>query len=302
MFDIIIAGSGPAGLTAAIYAARANKKVGVVLGNSPGGQLTKTNDVENFPGFAEPIKGPKLMDEMIQQAKNCSAELIAGSVASFEKKTNFEVVLSGNSKLHAKALIIATGAEAKLLGIEGEFWGAGISACATCDGFFFKNQTVAVVGGGSAALEEAIYLSGIAKKVYIIHRRTAFRGEIILQERIKTKQNIEILWPYSIKEFFGVESPKMLKGVVLQHSQTLETLRLNLDGLFVAIGHQPNTAFLRGILDLDENGYIIDQITTKIPGLFVAGDAFDKTYRQAVTAAGYGCMAALDCLKWLEIQ
>lgn len=299
-YDILIAGSGPAGITAAIYAARANKKVGLIMGNTPGGQLTKTTDVENYPGFADPIQGPELMKAMIQQAENNNVEIINDEVKSFEKIENFEV-LGGNQTYKSKSLIIATGAEAKLLGIEDEFWGFGISACATCDGSFFKNQNVIIIGGGNTALEEAIYLSNIAKEVTIIHRRNEFRGEQILQERMKARSNITIKTPYTVKEFTGTLKPmKMLKGAILENTQTGAQEEISCDGAFIAIGHKPNTDFLNGMLDLDDQGYIKGSIKTKIPGLFIAGDVFDSHYRQAVTAAGFGCMAALDALKWLE--
>jgi thioredoxin reductase (NADPH) len=300
IYDILIAGSGPAGITAAIYAARANKTVGLIMGLTPGGQLTKTSDVENYPGFADPIQGPELMKAMIKQAENNNVFIINDEVKSFEKKENFEI--KGSSENYsAKSLIIATGAEAKLIGIEDEFWGFGISACATCDGSFFKGQSVIIIGGGNTALEEAIYLSNIAKHVTLIHRRNEFRGEQVLQERMKSRSNITIKTPYMIKEFTGSTKPmRMLKGAILENTQTGVQEEIKCDGAFIAIGHKPNTDFLNGMLDLDDQGYIKGSIKTKIPGLFIAGDVFDSQYRQAVTAAGFGCMAALDALKWIE--
>lgn len=297
-FDIAIVGSGPAGLTAAIYCARANKKVCVVLGPSRGGQLMSTTDVENYPGFASGIQGPELMEAMYEQAKHQGAHMLDESLQSFTKDNkNFILNLNGG-KILANALIIATGANPKWLGIEQDFVGRGVSTCATCDGSFFKNKIVAVIGGGNTALEEAIYLSNLASHVYLIHRRTAFRGEAALQARVKATQKIEIIWPYYVKEFVG---EKKLQGLNLENSETGTEKYIEVDGAFVAIGHVPNTKFLERVLDLEEDGYVKGEIITKIPGLFVSGDVHDSRYRQAITAAGYGCMAALEAIKFLEL-
>lgn len=298
IFDVLVIGSGPSGLTAAIYCARANKSVGVVLGPEPGGQLMRTTDVENYPGFAHGVQGPDLMDAMFKQAENQGTKIIEGSVSGFVKEDElFFVSLEQGQKLRCRSLIIATGANAKLLGIEGDLWGRGISACATCDGAFFKNKVVAVIGGGNSALEESIYLSNIASKVYLIHRRTAFRGEAIMQQRVRDNAKIEILWPYEVAKFLG---EKKLHTIQLRNTDNGELRSVDVDGAFVAIGHAPNTGFLNGLLEL-QDGYVKEGPNTFIPGLYVAGDVFDSRYRQAVTAAGYGCMAALEAVKYLEI-
>lgn len=297
MFDVLIIGSGPSGLTAAIYAARANKKVGVVTGLLVGGQLTKTTHIENYPGFAEPILGGDLMEAMVQQAKNLGVEMIQQSMISFEKEQNIFDVKTDVEQLQSKVLIIATGADPKMLGIEGKFFGTGISTCATCDGMFFRGKKVCVIGGGNSALEESIYLSEIASEVLLIHRRKEFRGEEILKQRVFENKKIKLLTPYVVKEFFG---DNLLRGAKIENQETKDIEEIFIDGAFVAIGHSPNTSFLKNILELDENGYIIHGPKTKIDGLFVAGDVFDKDYRQAITAAGYGCMAAIDAIKFLQ--
>ena len=298
MYDIIVIGSGPAGLTAAIYGSRANKKVGILSGMQPGGQLMQTTHVENFPGFAQPILGMDLMNAMQEQVKSLDAEFISDELIGFEKtEPCFELKTHGGI-LKAKSVIIATGASARWLGIEKEFVGYGISSCATCDGSFFKNKVVAVVGGGDSAFEEAVYLSNIAKKVYLIHRRNEFRAEDIMQKRLFNKKNVELLTPFKVNSFYG--ETRRLQGAQIESCETQKIENLELDGAFIAIGHIPNTSFVKGILDLDENGYIKDEITTKTKGMFVAGDVFDTKYRQAITAAGFGCMAALEAIKFLE--
>jgi thioredoxin reductase (NADPH) len=280
---LLIIGAGAAGLTAAIYAARANLKPIVVQGLQPGGQMTITADVENYPGFAEVIQGPWLMDQMAQQAVKCGAELL------------FD-------------LIIATGAQARWLGLESErrFAGAGVSACATCDGFFFRGKPVAVVGGGNTAVEEALYLAQMCTKVTLIHRRDSLRAEKVMQARLFDHPKIEILWNHVVEEVLGTDSPKAVTGVRVKHVRTGEAHVLPVDGLFVAIGHDPATALFKGQLDMDPEGYLLTRpgsTQTAIPGVFAAGDVQDKIYRQAVTAAGSGCMAALDaerCLTGIE--
>lgn len=298
-FDVLIIGSGPAGLTASIYAARANQKVGIVIGPEQGGQLMNTTDVDNYPGFANGIMGPDLMDAMFQQAKNVGVEMIEGSLHKFDKiDGKFEVMLESGEVVSSNAMIVATGANAKWLGIEQSFIGRGVSSCATCDGAFFKNKTVAVIGGGNSAMEEALYLANIAARVILIHRRKNFRGEAMLQDRVKAQSKIEIKWPYQVIEFLG---EKKLEKLYLENTETGEKELLAADGAFVAIGHRPNTSFLEGVLEL-RDGYVKDGPVTQIPGLFVAGDVFDDKYRQAITAAGYGCMAAIDALKYLEMN
>jgi thioredoxin reductase (NADPH) len=298
IFDVVIVGSGPSGLTAAIYCARANKKVCVIVGPQRGGQLMNTTDVENWPGFEDGIDGPQLMESMYKQAQKQGVLMFEGALLSFNKnnKNEFILNLSNEKEVLAQALIIATGANPKWLGIEEKFKGRGVSTCATCDGFFFKNKNVAVIGGGNTALEEAIYLSNLASKVYLIHRRIDFRAEAILQNRVKANEKIELIVPYFVESFVG---EKKLEAVNLKNSQTSEAKSLQIEGAFVAIGHTPNTQFLEGVLEL-EDGYVKDNPLTVIPGLFVSGDVHDHRYRQAITAAGYGCMAALEAIKFLE--
>lgn len=297
MYDILVIGSGPAGLTAAIYGSRANKKVGILTGLNPGGQLTQTTHIENFPGFANPIMGPKLMEEMQQQARNVNAEFIEDALIELTNKSHSFEVKTYSGLINTKSIIIATGANAKWLGIESDFIGRGVSSCATCDGSFFKEKEVAVIGGGNSAFEEAIYLSDIAKTVYLIHRRNEFRAEKIMQERLFKKKNIKLLTPYKAINFYGNID---LEGIKILNTETNKEEDMKLDGVFIAIGHTPNTSFLKEILKLDEEGYITENITTSVPGLFVAGDVADKKYRQAITAAGFGCMAALEAIKFIE--
>lgn len=296
MFDVLIIGSGPAGLTAAIYASRANKKVGVVEGSEVCGQLMKTTNIENYPGFSDPVSAQNLMLEMYKQAQK-NTEMIKDTMIDFSKIDNMFSVKTLKKEIQTKTIIIATGSSPFWLGIESKFIGLGVSNCATCDGAFFKNKTVAVIGGGNTALEESIYLSNITKKVYLIHRRNEFRGDMVLQQKIATKQNIEILTPYEATKFLG---KKTLEGMLIQHKTTKETKELSVEGAFIAIGHKPNTSFLKNKIRLTKNGYIEKAIITEIPGLFAAGDVHDEQYRQAITAAGYGCMAAMEALRYIE--
>ncbi|MEK0085268.1 thioredoxin-disulfide reductase [Benzoatithermus flavus] len=302
---VLIIGAGPAGLTAAIYAARANLHPIVVQGLQPGGQLTITTDVENYPGFAEVIQGPWLMEQMAKQAEHCGAELVFDLVTEVDLSARpFRARTDGGNLYLGETLIIATGAQARWLGLESErhFSGAGVSACATCDGFFFRGKTVAVVGGGNTAVEEALYLAQMCQKVTLIHRRDALRAEKILQERLFRHPKIEVLWSHTVEEVLGTEAPKAVTGVRVRHVRTGEQHVLPVDGLFVAIGHDPATALFRGQLDMDPDGYILTRpgsTQTSVPGVFAAGDVQDRIYRQAVTAAGSGCMAALDAERHL---
>lgn len=303
-YKVIIIGSGPAGLTAAIYAARANINPLVLEGNQPGGQLTITTEVDNYPGFAEGITGPQLMDEMRKQATRF------GAVSKFEivtdvdfSKRPFTVTAEGQNYT-ADSIIIATGASARWLGIESEqkFMGFGISACATCDGFFFKDKEIIVVGGGDSAMEEAIFLTKFASKVYIVHRREGFRSSKIMLEKARKNEKIEFLLNKVIEEIKG---EKTVSSVVLKDTQSEELSEMNIDGIFMAIGHIPNTQVFGDKIDYDESGYIKtepDSTRTNIEGVFACGDVQDKIYRQAVTAAGSGCMAAIDAEKFLEAQ
>ncbi|WP_342262193.1 thioredoxin-disulfide reductase [Alphaproteobacteria bacterium endosymbiont of Tiliacea citrago] len=297
MFDILIIGSGPAGLTAGIYAKRANKKTGIVEGKEICGQLMKTAEVENYPGFATPIQGPKLMLEMYNQVKNLNTEFIKDFLIDFEKKEDEFIVKLSKQTLKTKTLIIATGATPIMLGIEKKFIGKGVSTCATCDGSFFKQKTVAIIGGGNTAAEEALYLSNIAKKIYLIHRGSKLTSEEIAKERLNKKTNIEKIFHTEVIEFLGDD---FLSSIIIKNNQTNEKQTLKVDGTFIAIGYKPNTSFLANKLDLDAKGYVKDQVITKIKGLFVAGDVHDSKYRQAITAAGYGCMASLEALKYLD--
>lgn len=297
MYDILIIGSGPAGLTASIYAARANKKIAIITGKEAGGQLMKTHLIENYPGFAKPISGPDLMIDMLAQANSLNVQIINENALTFNKNTDYFEVHTNQEKLQTKSLIIATGASPKKLELGKEFEGKGISYCATCDGFFFKDKTVAIIGGGNTALEEAIYLSNICKKVYLIHRKTVFKGEKTLQNRAFLKQNIKVLTPFKTISFAG---NKTLEQIQIENVETNEKHYLEVSGVFIAIGHIPNTKFLEGKIKLTETGYVEHSVKTEIPGLFVAGDIHDSRYRQAVTAAGYGCMAALEAISFLE--
>lgn len=302
---ILILGSGPAGLTAAIYAARASLKPVLVRGMQPGGQLTITTEVENYPGFADPIMGPWLVEQMEEQAKHVGAEIIDDHIAKADLSAR-PIRLEGESGeiYTTDTLIIATGASAKWLGIPSEqkYSGFGVSACATCDGPFFKNQEVFVIGGGNSAVEEALYLSHIASKVNVVHRRDSFRSEKILQERLFKKPNVTVHWDSVIDEILGAENPNRVTGIRIKNVKTGVLSEHKAEGVFIAIGHSPNTQLFKGQLDMDATGYIITKpgsTKTNIEGVFAAGDVQDSIYRQAVTAAGTGCMAALDAEKYL---
>ncbi|PZP39553.1 MAG: thioredoxin-disulfide reductase [Pseudomonas fluorescens] len=309
--SLLILGSGAAGCTAAIYAARAGIKTTLIRGNQPGGQLTITTDVENFPGFAEAIQGPWLMEQMEAQAKHCGAEIVADHIVKADLATKTLTGMNG-TEYTADAIIIATGASAKWLGLEGEktYNGKGVSACATCDGAFYRNRDVAVVGGGNSALEEALYLANIAKHVTVIHRRDSFRGEKVMQNRVLNHPKISVMWNQAVEEIVGDPHPITggVTGLKLKNTVDGSISELPVHGVFVAIGHQPNTGLFAGQLDLDETGYIKPMVGTvlptqmgqPVPGIFVAGDVADSVYRQAVTAAGMGCMAALDVNRYLE--
>mgnify|MGYP001481040881 CR=1 FL=1 len=302
---VLIIGSGPAGYTAAVYAARAMLKPILVHGMEPGGQLTTTTDVENFPGFAEVIQGPWLMEQMKEQAQAVGTEMIEDHIASVNLKSKpFEAVGDGGQKYTADTIIISTGAQARWLNIDSEqkFRGFGVSACATCDGFFFKEKTVAVVGGGNAAVEEAMFLTKFASKVQLIHRRNELRAEKLLQKKLMENKKIEIIWDSVVEEVIGDEEPKNVKGLKIKNVKTNETKELKIDGLFIAIGHDPATQLFKDQLNMDKEGYLItkpDSTETNIPGVFAAGDVKDKIFRQAVTAAGMGCMSALEAEKFL---
>ena len=301
---VLILGSGPAGLTAAIYTARANLKPILVAGLQPGGQMTITHEVENYPGFAEVVQGPWLMDQMQKQAESVGTQFIHDTIVSLDlKKRPFTAVGDSGDTYTADTLIVATGAQARWLGLESEqtFKGMGVSACATCDGFFFRGKTVAVVGGGNTAVEEAIYLTNHASKVTLIHRRDSFRAEKIMQERLFANPKIEVIWDTVVEEVIGAQ-PAGVTGLKLRNIKTGGESQLAVDGLFVAIGHTPNTALFKGVLDSDEEGYLVTKpgsTTTNIPGVFAAGDVQDKIFRQAVTAAGTGCMAAIEAERFL---
>ena len=303
---VLIIGSGPAGYTAAVYAARAMLKPILVYGIEPGGQLTTTTDVENYPGFAESIQGPWLMEQMKEQAKAVGTELIEDHISSVNLKSSpFEAVGDSGKKYTADAIIISTGAQARWLNLksEEEFRGFGVSACATCDGFFFKDKTVAVVGGGNAAVEEAIFLTKFASKVKLIHRRDSLRAEKLLQKKLMENKKIEIIWDTVVEEVIGDKEPKNVKGIKIKNVKSNKIEELKIDGLFVSIGHDPATSMFKSQLEMDKEGYLItkpDSTETNIPGVFAAGDVKDKVFRQAVTAAGMGCMAALEAEKFLS--
>ena len=303
---VLIIGSGPAGYTAAVYAARAMLKPILVHGMEPGGQLTTTTDVENFPGFAEVIQGPWLMEQMRDQAKAVGTEIIEDHIASVNLKSEpFKAVGDGGLKYTADSIIISTGAQARWLNIDSEqkFRGFGVSACATCDGFFFKEKTVAVVGGGNAAVEEAMFLTKFASKVQLIHRRNELRAEKLLQKKLMENKKIEIIWDSVVEEVIGDEDPKNVKGLKIKNVKTNDIKELKIDGLFIAIGHDPATQLFKDQLNMDKEGYLLtkpDSTETNIPGVFAAGDVKDKIFRQAVTAAGMGCMSALEAEKFLS--
>ena len=303
---VLIIGSGPAGYTAAVYAARALLKPIMVTGMEPGGQLTTTTDVENYPGFAEVIQGPWLMEQMRDQAKAVGTEMIEDHISSVNLKSKpFEAIGDGGQKYTAESIIISTGAQARWLNLDSEqkFRGFGVSACATCDGFFFKDKTVAVVGGGNAAVEEAMFLTKFASKVKLIHRRNELRAEKMLQKKLMENEKIEIIWDSVVEEVIGDDNPKNVKGLKIKNVKTNKVDDLKLDGLFIAIGHDPATQLFKDQLKMDKEGYLVtkpDSTETNIPGVFAAGDVKDKIFRQAVTAAGMGCMAALEAEKHLS--
>ncbi|MFI5252285.1 MAG: thioredoxin-disulfide reductase [Bacteroidota bacterium] len=306
-YQVIIIGSGPAGLTAAIYNGRANLKVLVLEGNQPGGQLTITTEVENYPGFPEGILGPELMDLFRKQAQRFGAETLFQDVTDVDFTKHPFKVVSNDTVYTSDAIIISTGASAKLLNIPSEkkFMGYGVSACATCDGFFFKNQEVLVVGGGDTAMEEANYLTRFASKLTVIHRRDQLRASKIMQDRAMKNPKISFIWDSAVEEVLGKEenNKKIMTGVKIRNLKTKALTELKADGLFIAIGHEPNTAVFMGKIDVDEKGYIKTKpgsTATNIHGIFAAGDVTDAVYRQAITAAGSGCMAAIDAERWIE--
>ena len=303
---VLIIGSGPAGYTAAVYAARAMLKPILVYGIEPGGQLATTTDVENYPGFANAIQGPWLMEQMKEQAKAVGTEFIEDHISSVNLKSSpFETVGDSGNKYTADTIIISTGAQARWLNIKSEqkFRGFGVSACATCDGFFFKDKTVAVVGGGNAAVEEAMFLTKFASKVKLIHRRDSLRAEKLLQKKLMKNKKIEIIWDTVVEEVIGDQEPRNVKGIKIKNVKSNKIEELKIDGLFIAIGHDPATSMFKSQLEMDKEGYLItkpDSTETNIPGVFAAGDVKDKIFRQAVTAAGMGCMAALEAEKFLS--
>ena len=303
---VLIIGSGPAGYTAAVYAARAMLKPILVYGSEPGGQLTTTTDVENYPGFAKAIQGPWLMEQMKEQAHAVGTEMIEDHISSVNLKSKpFEAIGDGGQKYTADSIIISTGAQARWLNLksEQEFRGFGVSACATCDGFFFKDKEVAVVGGGNAAVEEAMFLTKFASKVKLIHRRDKLRAEKLLQTKLMENKKIEIIWDSVVEEVIGDDNPKNVKGIKIKNIKTNEVIEMNLDGVFIAIGHDPATQLFKDQLYMDNEGYLVtksDSTETNVPGVFAAGDVKDKVFRQAVTAAGMGCMAALEAEKHLS--
>jgi thioredoxin reductase (NADPH) len=308
---VLIIGSGPAGYTAAIYAARAMLKPVLIAGMEQGGQLMITTDVENYPGFGDPIQGPWLMEQMLKQATHVGTEIVNDVVTNVDvSRRPFTISTDSGTTWTADTLIICTGAKAKWLGIESEqhFQGFGVSACATCDGFFYRNKDVIVVGGGNSAVEEALYLSHIAKSVTVVHRRDSFRSEKILQERLFAKDNVKVVWNSVVDEVTGTPAkhpmPPSVTGVKLKNIQTNTVTEMPIDGVFVAIGHAPAVELFKGKLKLKPNGYLWtapDSTATDIAGVFAAGDVTDDVYRQAITAAGMGCMAALEAERYLAV-
>ena len=305
---VLILGSGPAGYTAAVYAARANLAPMLVSGLEEGGQLSITTDVENYPGFAETIQGPWLMEQMKAQAANVGTQTMSDVIVDVDlQERPFRCTGDSGAIYTGDTLVIATGAQARWLGLPGEakFRGFGVSACATCDGFFFRDKVVAVVGGGNTAVEEAMFLTNFARKVTLIHRRDALRAEQILQDRLFRNEKIEVLWDHVTDDVVGTDAPLGVTGILVRNVKSGAVQELAVDGMFVAIGHDPATQLFRGQLDMDTEGYIVthpDSTATGVPGVYAAGDVRDKVYRQAVTAAGMGCMAALEAEKFLAEQ
>ena len=303
---VIIIGSGPAGYTAAIYAARAMLNPVLISGMEPGGQLTTTTDVENYPGFADVIQGPWLMEEIRKQAEAVCTIFKNDMIKEVNfKNSPFELLGESGEKYTADSVIISTGAQARWLNLETEtkYRGFGVSACATCDGFFYKEKEVIVVGGGNAAVEEALFLTKFASKVTLVHRRDSLRAEKLLQQKILSHPKIKIIWDSAVKEVLGTENPKGVTGVILENTKNKSTTKVDTHGIFVAIGHDPATKIFTNQITMDKEGYILteaDSTKTNIKGIFAAGDVKDKTYRQAVTAAGIGCMAALESEKFLS--
>ena len=302
---VIIIGSGPAGYTAGIYAARAMLKPLLIEGIQPGGQMTTTTDVENYPGFADVIQGPWLMDQMRVQAEHVGTEILRDHILEADlKRRPFTLTGDSGTIYTADTLIIATGAKARWLGLPSEerFKGYGVSACATCDGFFFRGKKVIVIGGGNTAVEEAIYLANIASHVTLVHRRGALRAEKILQERLFANPKIEVMWNSELHEVLGIENPRTVTGAALKNTQTGSIVTVPGDGIFIAIGHEPQSELFKGQIDMKPSGYILVKpfsTATNVPGVFAAGDVTDDVYRQAVTAAGLGSMAALEAEKYL---
>ncbi len=302
---VIIIGSGPAGYTAAIYASRAMLKPVVIAGIQPGGQMTITTDVENYPGFAEVIQGPWLMEQMQAQAEHVGTEMISDTIVEVDLKKR-PIWMKGDSggEFTCDALIIATGAQARWLGLPSEekFKGFGVSACATCDGFFYKDKEVLVIGGGNTAVEEALFLTKFASKVTLVHRRDELRSEKILQQRLLAHEKIEVMWDAVLEEVTGTEGPLSVTGAKIKNVKTGEVTEVSVHGVFIAIGHKPSTELFTGQLEMKPGGYLVtapDSSATQLPGVFAAGDVTDDIYRQAVTAAGMGCMAALEAEKYL---
>ena len=302
---VLILGSGPAGYTAAIYAARAMLKPILVHGAEPGGQMTTTTDVQNYPGYSDVIQGPWLMDQMKDQAKAVGTDMIKDHIKKVDlSKKPFRAIGDSGQEYTGDSIIISTGAQARWLNLksEQEYRGFRVSGCATCDGFFFKDKEVAVIGGGNAAVEEALFLTKFATKVRLIHRRNKFRAEKMLQKKLMENKKIKIIWDSVLEEVLGNEKPKGVTGIKIKNVKTNKTTQFNIHGLFIAIGHDPATSLFKGQLDMDKEGYLItkpDSTQTNKPGVFAAGDVKDKVFRQAVTAAGMGCMSALEAEKFL---
>ena len=303
--EIVIIGSGPAGYTAAVYAARAMRKPLLIAGLHPGGQLTITTDVENYPGFPT-IMGPELMEKMREHAEAMGTEVVEDHISSVDlSQRPFTMTGESGTTYTADSVIISTGAQAKWLGLESEkkFQGFGVSACATCDGFFYRDKEVVVVGGGNTAVEEALFLTNFASKVTLVHRRDSLRAEKIMQDRLFRHPKVEVVWNTVLEDVLGDENPLGVTGVRLKNVETGETESRNVHGVFIAIGHKPSTELFTGQVEMKDNGYIItepDSTATNVPGVFAAGDVTDEEYRQAVTAAGMGCMAALEAERFLE--